>query len=220
MTPPRKTHPKLPEEVEEAIGSLTAAMLALTHGDDPAPLSDEAADAFNTALTAATEHGARNRPVVSGFDKPHLAEFGDIVGARLKALRTEAGWTQERFAQTMTECGWQWTRVTTAEVESNDRRLTMEELFTVAALFSVPAIELILPDEKQSLELQHAVLDTEEVLELLLGRGGNIGTGGPGWPVARRALGRRKNKVDGPAADLWRTRSNQATALVAGKDGK
>ena len=109
----------------------------------------------------------------------------------------------------MTACGWQWSRVTTAEVESNDRRLTMEELFTVAALFCVPAIELMVPDEKQSLELQHAALHAEEVCELLLGRGGNIGTGGPGWPVARRALGSQKHKVDGPAADLWRARGKR-----------
>jgi transcriptional regulator with XRE-family HTH domain len=205
---PRKTRPKLPEDVEEAIGTLAAAMLGLAQGDDPAPLSEEAADAFNATLIAATKHGARNRPVISGFDKPSLAEFGDIVGARMKALRTESGWTQERFAQAMTECGWQWTRVTTAEVESNDRRLTMEELLTVAALFSVPAIELMVPGEKQSLELQQATLDTDEMRELLLGRGGQVGTGGLGWPSARKALGSPKHKVEGPAVDLWRARRN------------
>ena len=207
---PRKTRPKLPEEIEEAIRTLTAAMLALTHGDDPAPLSDEAADAFNAALTTATKLGRRNRPVVSGFDLPSIAEFGDIVGARLKVLRTEAGWTQERFAQAMTECGWQWTRVTTAEVESNDRRLTMEELFTVAGLFSVPAVELMLPSEKQALDLPNASLDPDDVRELLIGRGGKVGAGGVGWPVARRALGSPKHKVDGPSSDLWRERSEHA----------
>jgi hypothetical protein len=88
----------------------------------------------------------------------------------------------------MTQCGpQQWTRVTTAEVESNDRRLTMEELFTVAALFSVPAIELMVPDEKQALELEHAFFDPDDVRELLLGREGSIGTGGPGcrWREGR-----------------------------------
>ncbi len=99
--------------------------------------------------------------------------------------------------------------MTTAEVESNDRRLTMKELFTVAALFCVPAVELMVRDEKQSLELQDAALHIEGVRELLLGRGGNIGTGGPGWLVARSALGNAKHKVDGPAADLLRTRGKR-----------
>jgi transcriptional regulator with XRE-family HTH domain len=209
---PQNNRPKLPDEIASAIETLTKAMLDLAEGQDPAPSSRVAADAFNVALNTATKYGARNRPKVSGFLKPNLAEFGDIVGARLKSLRTEVGWTQERFAQTMTQCGWQWSRVTTAEVESSDRRLSMEELFTVAALFSVPAIELMLPDQKQALDLQHAALDTDEVRELLLGRGGKVGTGELGWPVAQRALGSPKRTVVAPASDLWRVRSKAARA--------
>jgi hypothetical protein len=98
----------------------------------------------------------------------------------------------------MTECGWQWTRVTTAEVESNDRRLTMEELFTVAALFSVPAIELMMPDEKLLMDLPYTALDAEEVRELLVGRGSTVGTGGPGWLIARTALGSPRQKSRDP----------------------
>ena len=169
-----------------------------------------AADAFNTAQEKAFAMAPEPPTDEDDMWNRHMVtSFGDIVGSNLKAVRGESGWTQEKLAEAMTNAGFDWKRVTCAEVEADTRRISMEELLTVAALFAVPAIELMLPKDVE-LELPYAGLRTSQVQELMLGRGGRVGEGGTGWPVARKALGSPTRKVYGPAIDLWRARAKHA----------
>jgi hypothetical protein len=93
-----------------------------------------------------------------------------------------------------------WARITVAEVEAADRRLTFEELIVLAALFSVPVIEILLPTEDLFLELPVDGLLPEDFAEMLIGHGGTIGTSGPDWAVAMQIT---PNPTPRPAPDYW-----------------
>ncbi len=130
----------------------------------------------------------------------------------IKALRNEAGWTQERLAGAMAAAGFSWKRITCAEVEVGSRRISLEELLGIAMLFSVPALELLIPDDSVALDMPMADVKGPQVEELLLGSGGRLGRGGVEWTAPLSVLAMTGRTDERPAPDLWRARGSRPSS--------
>jgi hypothetical protein len=106
----------------------------------------------------------------------------------------------------MNGLGFRWTRVTVAEIKGVDRKISLEELVGLAALFAVPVLDFLLPDDFTFLVLNaRDSLDPREVCELVLGAGGVKGDGGLDWDAAARVCDRLPRDQVRPAVDLWAT---------------
>lgn len=217
----KRTSARLPE-LEPHLKAIAEALAAIGRGEDPEPHLTAVYREADSAVRAAS-HLAQRGGV--SWDSPLSATFADIIGGNIRSVRVEAQWSQEELAQAMTGVGFSWKRLTVTEVEGAARRLSLEELLAIAALFAVPAIELMLPDNQTALEWPNSDLHAAVVHELFLGRGGSIGEGGIRWRAPIVAL--RGPAVEGnprPAADLWRYRrasSGQATeARRPGRENK
>jgi transcriptional regulator with XRE-family HTH domain len=138
----------------------------------------------------------RSREEQSGVD-----DLTAIVGRRVTELRAIAGVTQQNISTGMRLLGIEWSRMTVADVERGKRKVSLEELAALAALFSVPALDLLLPTGEERIALGDRSLTGETVRELFLGGGGEIGVGGPDWSTPWQAL-----ETAGPstlAQTLW-----------------
>jgi transcriptional regulator with XRE-family HTH domain len=156
---------------------------------------------FDEARRAAWNKAPRTN--ADAWERPLSDSFGRIIGENIKALRNEAGWSQERLARAMETAGYIWKRITCAEVEASTRRVSLEELVGLAALFGVPLIELLLPREHVGVDLPERDLSRRDTLELLLGREGKLGEGGVDWGAPLEAL---PAVAERPAPDLWQSR--------------
>jgi transcriptional regulator with XRE-family HTH domain len=184
----------------DAIGNALAAIASDRDVDTHEVALPKALDA---ALQAAVGLAKRKRGVswTSLFESSYTA----IIAENLRNLRLEAGWTQQQLANAMTAIGFGWARETAVEVERYGRKLQLEEVLGIAALFSVPVVELLLPDEETALDMPKAHLEREQLRELMVGRGGRIGEGGADWVAGIYALGGGRT-VERPAVDLWQNR--------------
>lgn len=110
------------------------------------------------------------------------------IGEHLADLRRRAEWTQEQLGHAMGSMGFAWSRQTVADTERGaKRRASYEELFALSALFAVPVVGFLMPDATSGVDLNETwQVDGAVVRELLLGRHGRLGEGGPGWRVAAR----------------------------------
>ena len=199
--PTGQMRPKVgPAAVQAAVDTITSALNAIVSGDDVERQTEVIDVAVNTALQTAI---ASAPPKVAGWDEPLTSTFGQILGANVRERRRQAGWTQEMLAESMSMAGCPWKRITCAEVEADSRRLSMEELLVLSALFAIPAIELMTPNDDAVLELPGAYLKPREVRELLVGQGGVVGEGGLGWRLAITAVGPGLRNERRPATDLW-----------------
>lgn len=132
--------------------------------------------------------------------------FSGIFGDRVRDLRMKAGWSQTRLGEAMNRIGWGWGRMAVTELEGGKRRVSLEEALGLAALFGVPALELLIPIEgAHDLELPaDRSIGAETVTQLMLGEGGRVGIGGVDWAPAQRAAGMYGETEDWrPAVDLW-----------------
>jgi transcriptional regulator with XRE-family HTH domain len=93
-----------------------------------------------------------------------------LVGGHVRRLRTEQGLTQEDVAEGMVERGFGWTRVTVAEIEGGKRRITIDEWLGLALVFAVPAISLLIPEDRVRVTTDFAAL-TGDDMRLLLHEG-------------------------------------------------
>jgi transcriptional regulator with XRE-family HTH domain len=128
------------------------------------------------------------------------------IANHLRDLRVQSGWTQADLAEAMSRLGFDWKRITVAEAErtQNTRRVSLEEMLALAALFGVPMIELLLPSSGSVVELSDELdAPAEQLRALMLGAGGQPGSGGAGWSPAARLTARYGRR---PASDLWRAR--------------
>jgi hypothetical protein len=181
------------------------ALSGISGGGDPESQAEALMQAVDRAAQAAWT--LAEPKATSGWSRRPSASFGEIIGANIKALRDEADWTQERLAEAMAHQGFPWKRITCAEVEASSRRVSLEEVLTLAALFAEPAITFLLPDDTIALDLPERDVLPDAVIELLLGLGGQVGRGGVAWRAPARALRRDKEKsVERPAVSLWRQR--------------
>lgn len=112
----------------------------------------------------------------------------EMIGQNIAGLRRRARWTQEQLALAMQAMGFPWTRQTVADTErGTKRRAGYEELFGLSALFAVPAASLLVSAAGSGIDFNDQwQADGEVGRELLLGRHGRLGEGGPGWRVAAR----------------------------------
>lgn len=197
--PKRRT---LPAEVSEALDALADALGAIANGAEP---STDPATVLDAAIAAA--HEAQER------DPYNLAiPLEDIPGDRLRQLRRESGWTQQALADAMNALGFGWVRQTVNQVEheigtDGSRRvrgLSFAELFALASLFGVPVLDFLLPRAGESVEVgAETQVGSRQARELILGRGGKTGQGGPQW-VAAASLA--PADVTRPAHELWKRR--------------
>ena len=81
--------------------------------------------------------------------------LGFYLAANLKALRGRRGLTQEALAADMQRVGFQWLRETVAQIESHNRRLTLEEAC---------ALSLVLDDGDGELFASFAPISLSESL--------------------------------------------------------
>lgn len=154
---------------------------------------------LDAAVVGAVEAAAG--PVVDEPDGEPV-DLAAVVAANMRALRIEAGWTQAAVAEAMTRVGFDWKRITVAEVEAGGRRLQLEELFAVAGLYGMPVVELLVPHRSHPVAWFDRTLPAAVVAELVLGRDDKPGVGGPDWLpgvlMSRQHSGR-------PAHDFWRS---------------
>ena len=191
-----------PPELQPYVQQIADALIRLSRGEDSTTALGAAVD---RAVRTATDLG-REPEHKSGWTM-FAASFAAVIGANLKALRMEAGVTQAAVADAMAAAGFDWKRITCAEVEIDKRRVKIEEVLALAVLFAIPTIELLLPDDNTVIEWPQGDLPREDVLELFLGLGGSLGTGAVNWRAAARAAGRPKTRGPArPAVDLWANR--------------
>lgn len=197
-----------PPEVEAYVTRMTDALTAMSEGEDQR-------DALYRALDGAVRAAAaRHSSPLAGMSHwtTFEASFSEVIGENLKAIREESGWTQAGVAEVMVSLGFDWKRITYAEVEACTRRVTFEELLGLAVLFAVPVLELLIPTEAPDnttvLAWETGDLSASMVKELFIGHGGVLGQGGLTWRAAAQAAGPPGGpKSWRPAADLWRERS-------------
>lgn len=101
-----------------------------------------------------------------------IMTFPEVVAQRVSELRATNGWTQERLAAEMSALGFDWKRITVAEVERCARRLSLDEILAIAALAEQAVIGLLSPPDAVDVEVNHVQLPAAEVFVLLSGSGG------------------------------------------------
>ncbi len=72
------------------------------------------------------------------------------VAAGVRRHRIEAGWTQGRLAEAARGLGLGWKRITVVEMETGRRKLGLRELLIVAAMFGVPVVDLLVPEDEEA----------------------------------------------------------------------
>lgn len=205
-----QARPALPEGVQTHLDIVRDRLASLAEGAPTGEVLHDLDLAFDRAFEAALTAGQDKR---SGKDSGHrlVPDFGVLIAERARRLREDAGWTQAQVAEAMTRLGFKWTRVTVAEVELGTRRVSMEELVGLAAMYGEPLLLLLTPDVGDRLEFpRKRGLDPADVVGLMLGEGGRIGPGGADWgPAARIALVREPNTASDwrPARALWERRT-------------
>ena len=204
-------------EIEGYVNQIADALTEMNEGED------HLAELYRAVDGAVRTVSASESPV-AGMSRwtTFEASFGQIIGENVKALREEAGWTQAGVAEAMVSLGFDWKRITYAEVEASTRRVTFEELLGLAVLFAVPVLKLLIPTEAPGdstvLAWHTGDIPASMVRELFIGDGRDLGRGGLAWRAAARAVGvPRGTKNWRPAADLWRNRADSEADGPAGR---
>ena len=194
---------RIPTELTAPLDAIGKALAGISSDQDVDAHQQSLYRALDAGLQAAVALARRKQQ--TSWTRPLEASFTEIVAFNLRNLRLEAEWTQQQLAEAMTAIGFTWARETVVEVERTGRKVQLEEIVGIAALFGVPMVELLLPDDKTALEMPGTSLNRPQLTEFTLGQGGVIGEGGPEWVASTRVLGQDQT-VDRPAPDLWRNR--------------
>ena len=200
-TLPRKPPP--PAELTSHLEAIGKALDAIGSDQDDPRNQRALSTAVDAALQTAVRLAKEKRS--SSWSSPGEATFTEIIAGNVRRLRLEAGWTQQQIADAMAVIGFGWGRETSVEVERTGRKMQLEEVVGIAALFGVPVLDILLPDDDTALDLPRTNIDRAQLCEMILGRGGEMGEGGPDWIAAVSVLGAGR-AVERPAVDLWQTR--------------
>jgi transcriptional regulator with XRE-family HTH domain len=196
----------LPESVQNKVHAIGAALTAAFNTDGPdREEAFAAARGYLDAAQGSVEGISRWRAAARGEEESF--KFTNIVGRRLSEHRKRAGLTQATLAADMNRLGYlNWTRVTCAEVEGGTRKASLDELFAVAVLYSVPMAEFLLPDEWETLEHPHfGNIESSVARAMVTGP-----SDGPDWEPALLALGRSTSTEWRPAHHYWANRTKFA----------
>lgn len=199
-------------DLEARLAAYCEAVRAIARGEETGDDPDELAEQVLSAARASQT-----------FDPYDLATTpANLLAENLRRLRMEAGVRQEQLASLMMQLGFAWKRQTVAEVERitdpddpdarAPRRLTHEEMFALCALYGVPMVEMWRCPPGVTIELDAPGLNAltgRQMSELIVGRRGQVGEGGPTWSAAAAVIA--PGTVERPARQLWRTRKANET---------
>ncbi len=192
-----------PPELSPHLDAIGRAWVGISSGLEVDRHRKALAKAQDAGLQAAVGLAKRKRGV--SFTSPGESSYPEIIAENIRNLRLEAGWTQQQLADAMTAIGFTWARETAVEVERTGRKVQLEEVVGIAALFGIPIMELLLPDNQTAIVVGNASTDRGQLSELMLGRGGKIGNGGADWLAPLYIVGGGKT-IERPAVDLWQNR--------------
>jgi len=137
-------------------------------------------------------------------------EFTDVVARRLQEHRKEANFTQANLATAMQRCGYaNWTRVTVAEVEGGARKVSLDELLTLAALYAVPMVEFLVPNYWESVRRPLGEVSCSVLRAMIVGP-----SDGPEWAPSRDLTVGDSGEEWRPAHGLWATRSTHPYGIL------
>jgi len=198
--------PPLPKAVREHLAVVEDRLRQVATGTPPGEVVADLDRAFEAAFNVAAAQG-REAPGTHRY-VASIVDYGSIVAANVRSLRDDVGWTQAQVAEAMTRVGFDWKRITVAEVEGGGRRLALEELLALAALYAIPMALLLFPRvQGDYLRWPGRALDPGDVHDLVLGTGGQTGDAGADWLPALHATGARSGAKDWrPAREFWRRR--------------
>lgn len=157
---------KLPPEVRESASLFVTHLAGLLSATawHRSCLLEAALDAATEAAAAAEDVG-RRVPVEGARSLPAH------VGVNVRRLRGRAAWTQDQLAQTMSGLGFDWKRVTVAEVERGARRTSLEELLGLAEILSESVALLMSPTDGGNVEMPaQRVMGADAARKLVTGR--------------------------------------------------
>ena len=196
-----------------AVKAVEEALVGISTGEQMDNHEEALYDALDRGLRTAISMARQSR-TGSRWTQPPEMSFSAVIAANLRSLRLDAAWTQQQLAEAMAAAGFRWTRETVVEVErkavedpeaeNRGRRVQLEELLVLAALFGVPVLELLIPDQETVLGMPNTSLDRDDVISLFVGRGGILGSGGPAWSAPMSVF--KENDFERPAKELWRAR--------------
>lgn len=207
----------LPESAEQHLAGISSALRMAfgTNGSDQAEALAVAYEYFVAAKVLAVRTAQRRAPAAG---EVQAVDFTDIVASRLQEHRVMAGITQAYLAAVMKRLGFKWSRMTVTEVEGGSRKVALDELLALAALYAVPMVEFLLPYEGESLRYP-ALGDVEgSVVQVMV-----VGpSDGPNWaPALTLTLDQPDAPNWRPAYPYWEKReslpeetNNQATVAV------
>ncbi len=73
-----------------------------------------------------------------------MLTFDEVLGQRLAEMRLGEGWSKAHVADRARRWGGlRWTRLTVAQIEAGERRLTAAELFTLPLVFNLSVADII-----------------------------------------------------------------------------
>jgi transcriptional regulator with XRE-family HTH domain len=199
----------LPPEVAEHLDVLTDRLAELAAGADRQEVRGDMERAVENAYDAAQTAGAAQRDSNERILAGRKVTYQELVGDRIRRLRSDAGWTQQSVATAMQLLGFDWKRITVAEVERATRRTSLEEMTGIAALFAEPVLQLVVPGGDDYISFGDRTLDPADVAELWIGHDGAAGRGDAAWGAAARVAAYHDpgGDADGrPSRELWRRR--------------
>jgi len=115
--------------------------------------------------------------------KSQAKPLGDVLADRVRYFRDIRRWTQDELAEQMSLLGFNWNRVTVAEVEGKGRgrRVTIEELVALAMTFGTGVTHLLAPDSGETRIAEKLSLTPAEMRAAMF-----LGRGDSGPPELRR----------------------------------
>jgi hypothetical protein len=167
---------ELPPEVQEELVRLAAVLERVA---DPANLEELdledqfkalAADAFSSANRAAYKAHAEAQRALP-------VPYATLVAQNVRRSRGGLALTQTDLAHMMSRLGFDWKRITVAEVErtQSPRRLSFDELAGLAFLLGQPIASLLLSHAGQQVQLEPGlVLTADQLHALVAGRDGRV----------------------------------------------
>ena len=90
-----------------------------------------------------------------------------MVGRNCRARRAAKGWTQDELARQMVNKGFGWVRATVSEIERGGRRVTVDELASLAEVFATTMSALVESRASAGPRVKVAGMENRELRDLI-----------------------------------------------------